>query len=809
MINNWLKIFLYQLKKNKLFTILNTLGLSLGIAGLIFAILYWNDEQSYNAWNPHKENVMHVVSHVSEDVYWPVTVACFEPFFKKDFPELEAYCYLDPWYRNELIQHKNRKAIVNILDAQKSFFEFFPFEFIKGSPKNTVPDQNSIALSEETAQLLFGNEEAIGKQVLYDSKTLVVRGIYKIEGKSSLQPAAVTNFMSLKMDGNFDQWGNFNHGLMLKLKNPSDAEKVSLKLKRLMSENRELKWAKEQGITLDEWKNQGGFQTQILLEPLENARLHSKVDGYAEGQGNYQFLMIMVGLSVLILILSIVNYINLATANAIQRAKEIGVRKILGASKSNIVKQFIFETVLITTFSILLALVIVELSLPYYNEFLGKSLIIHGSQFYLQLILIFLTVIIVAGIFPSVYVSNFETLKVLKGNFGRSKSGVWLRNVMLILQFGIASFFIIGSYIVYQQVNEMQTKELGFKGDQIIQIDYRNPYDYTQEGIEEKLLSRYFTIKQELSKVNGVKQVSTGSFSFGNGASSSSSFSHNQVTIQGQNMGVDFEMLNMMNITIVKGRNLSEKFATDTISSILINQTAEKMMNEKNALGKEIDWNGKKLKIVGIVSDFHLNGPHNEIPPMVFYHFKTIDWMIFNVNKIYVKVNPMEMEQAIAGIEKFWLKKVDGNYPFTYDFVDKHFARTYETYVKQKNLFSLLNVIVISIAMFGLFSLASYSIQRRMKEIAIRKTLGAETKTLLKDLSKQYIVFCLIGFLLALFPVYFLLGKWLENFVYRIDITLLPFIIGFVILLILTLIVVLSKAYQATKVDVLNYLKYE
>ena len=576
-----------------------------------------------------------------------------------------------------------------------------------------------------------------------------------------------------------------------------------------MSENRELKWAKEQGITLDEWKKQGGFQTQILLEPLENARLHSKVDGYAEGQGNYQFLMIMVGLSVLILILSIVNYINLATANAIQRAKEVGVRKILGASKSNIVKQFIFETILITTFSILLALVIVELSLPYYNEFLGKTLLIHGSEFYIQLILIFLIVIIVAGIFPSVYVSNFETLKVLKGNFGRSKSGVWLRNAMLILQFGIASFFIIGSYIVYQQVNYLQNKELGFKGEQIIQIDYRNPYDFTQEGVREKLLSRYLTIKQELSKINGVKQVATGSFSFGSGASSSSSFSYNDVTIQGQNMGMDFGMLDMMNIKIKKGRNLSEKFASDSISSILINETAEKMMNEKDVLGKEINWNGKKLKVVGVVADFHLNGPHNEIPPMAFFHFKTIDWMIFNVNKIYVKVNPEELETVKADIEKFWIKKVDGDYPFTYDFVDKHFARTYETYVKQKNLFSLLNVIVILIALFGLFSLASYSIQRRMKEIAIRKTLGAETKTLLKDLSKQYIVFCLIGFLLALFPVYFLLGKWLENFVYRIDITLMPFIIGFVILLILTLIVVLSKAYQATKVDVLNYLKYE
>ena len=809
MINNWIKIFLYQLKKNKLFTILNTLGLSLGIAGLIFAILYWNDEQSYNDWNPYKKNVMHVVSYVSQDTYWPTSVASFEPYLQNSFPELESYCYLNQWYFNEIIQYKNKKEITSIVDAQKTFFQFFPFEFVKGNSKNPLPDKNSIAISEETAEKLFGNEEPIGKQVTYSGRTLVVRGVYKIAGNSSLEPQAVTNLIDWKLADDKDQWGNFNYGLLLKLKNTSDSEKVALKLRRLMHENRELKWAKEQGITLDEWEKQGGFQTQILLEPLEKARLYSKVDGYAEGQGNYQFLMIMVGLSVLILILSIVNYINLATANAIQRAKEVGVRKILGASKSNIVKQFIFETVLITTFSILLALVIVELSLPYYNEFLGKTLLIHGSQFYIQLILIFLIVIIVAGIFPSVYVSNFETLKVLKGNFGRSKSGVWLRNAMLILQFGIATFFIIGSYIVYQQVNYLQNKELGFKGEQIIQIDYRNPYDHTQEGVREKLLSRYLTIKQELSKISGVKQVATGSFSFGSGASSSSSFSYNDVTIQGQNMGMDFGMLDMMNIKIKKGRGLSEKFASDSVSSILINETAEKMMNEKDVLGKEINWNGKKLKVVGVVADFHLNGPHNEIPPMAFFHFKTIDWMIFNVNKIYVKVNPEELETVKADIEKFWIKKVDGDYPFTYDFVDKHFARTYETYVKQKNLFSLLNVIVILIALFGLFSLASYSIQRRMKEIAIRKTLGAETKTLLKDLSKQYIVFCLIGFLLALFPVYFLLGKWLENFVYRIDITLMPFIIGFVILLILTLIVVLSKAYQATKVDVLNYLKYE
>ncbi len=316
-------------------------------------------------------------------------------------------------------------------------------------------------------------------------------------------------------------------------------------------------------------------------------------------------------------------------------------------------------------------------------------------------------------------------------------------------------------------------------------------------------------IKAEISKMKGVEQVATGAFRFGTADGSTSGFSYKGNSIQGRNMSVDFGMLEMMKIKIKEGRSLSEKFASDTISSMLVNETALKMMGEKNPLGKTIEWNGKKLKIVGVVKDFNLTGPQNKVPPMVFFHLKTIDWMMLNVNKIHVKVKGENMEQTIADIEKFWVKNVDSDYPFHYDFVDKEYARTYKEFVKQKNLFSLLNVIVILIALFGLFSLASFSIQRRMKEIAIRKTLGAETSVLLKELSKQYLVFCVIGFLMALFPVYYLLNLWLENFAFRIDISVIPFLIGFVVLLILTLIVVLSRAYQATQVEVLNYLKYK
>lgn len=805
MLKNWIKIFLYQVKNNKFFTALNILGLSVGIAALIFSILNWNNEQSYDDWNPEKEKVFQVMNKISADMIWVTNIAPLETYLKDD-SQIEEYCYFKNFYFDEIIEYKGKKEqIQKITDAQNTFFSFFPFQFIKGNIKMALPDNSSIALSEKTAKRIFGDEDPMGKQVQYSGRNLVVRGIYRIPGKSSIEPEAVTNLIDKNLADNKDQWGNFSFGLLLKLKDTSMTAAIKKKIENIYFEKKIKKEAIEEGVSVEEYVKKVGLN-KVILSQLKTARLHAPVSGYPEGKGNYQFLLIMLGLSILILILSIVNYVNLATANAIKRAKEVGVRKILGASKNNIIKQFVFETVLMTSFSVLVALVIVELSLPYYNEFLGKELIITGSQFYTQVILIFIVVVVLAGIFPAIYVANFETLKVLKGNFGRSKSGIWLRNGMLVFQFAVASFFIIGSYIVYQQVNYMNTKDLGFKGKQVMDIYYRRSDDEQNPKI---IYNRYATIKQQLQKIKGVESVSTGAFSFGNSSNSSSSFVYNDKVIQGQNMAVDFDMFDMMQIKIAEGRNFSTKLSSDTINSILINEVTQKMLNEKEPIGKEINWNDHKLKIVGVVKNFHLYGPQAEIPPMVFFHFKTIDWMSYNLNEVYIKVNPDNMEQTIADIEKFWTKNVDTKYPFKYDFVDKNFARAYESYVKQKNLFSLLNIIVILIALFGLFALASYSIQRRMKEIAIRKTLGAETKTLLIALSKQYILFCIVGFLIALFPVYFLLSKWLENFAFRIDITLLPFIIGFIILMVLTLIVVLSRAYQATRINVLKYLKYE
>ncbi|MXN90281.1 FtsX-like permease family protein [Flavobacterium sp. Sd200] len=808
MLKNWLKIFLHHLRVNAFFSALNVLGLSLGISGLIFAILYLNDEQSYNSWNPNKDNVFQSISVISEDMIWPHNVYPLAPFMDK-IPEIEEYCYLNNYYDKEIVAYGQKKVDLELLDTQKNFFSFFPFEIIKGNGTNPLPDSNSISLSEKAAQNIFGKEDPVGKEVKYTGRSLVVRSVYRIQGKSSYMPDAVINLIGItRLKGNEDQWGNFNFGLLLKLKNPEQIDIVKKKIENVLIENRSKKFAQQEGISLEEYlKKNGSMKT--IYEPLSMARLHSIVEGYPEGRGNYQFLLIIVGLSVLILLLSIVNYVNLATANAIKRAKEVGVRKVLGASKNNIIKQFLFEAVLTAFTAILVALVIVELALPFYNDFLSKDLALNSTQFYQQLILIFITVIVTAGLLPAIYVSNFEMLKVLRGNFSRSKSGIWLRNGMLIVQFAIASFFIVGSYIVYLQVNFMMNKDLGLNGEQVLEIVYHNPKVEPTQNDLKILYSHYEAVRDEIKKIKGVQGVAGGAFTLGADAGSSSGYTYNGKNIQGQNMATDFGFLNMMGMKIVMGREINDTFSSDTINSMMINETAAKMMNEKNPIGKEIDWNDKKLRIVGVVKDFHLTGPQNKIPPMSFFHLKTIDWMSYNLQKMYVKISPEAMPQAIADIEKLWTSKIDTEYPFSYDFVDKTYARTYLGYIKQRNLFSLLNGVVIAIALFGLFALASYSIQRRMKEIAIRKTLGAETIVLMKQLSIQYIVFCIMGFIIAALPAWILLEKWLENFAFRIDVSLMPFIIGFIILMLLTLAVVLGRAFAATRVNVLKYLKYE
>ncbi|MFH6998173.1 ABC transporter permease [Flavobacterium sp. FlaQc-57] len=809
MIFNWFKIFIYHLRQNKLFSFLNVLGLSIGVAGVIFAILYWNNENSYDQWNPEKENTYQVLNKIGAtgDI-WAASSIPFALTCKATIPEIESICFFDGWYYEDVIKHQNQKWMgKKIIVADYNFFDIFPFPIVKGAKKDILKEKNSVAISENEAKRIFKNEDPIGKILINDNKPYVIKSVYKIISPSSIEPNYV--FGGLLQENDINSWGNFNYSLMIKTKKGADANAVLKKMQNVNFVNRTLKDAKESGQTVEQYVKENG-EIEVILDQLATARLHGTKtpagSNFPEGKGNLQLLYIMVGLSILILTLSLVNYINLATASAIKRAKEVGVRKIVGASKRQIIAQFIFETAIIVVLAILFALAIVELSLPYYNNFLKKSLTMNGGEFYLQLIFIFGLVIILAGIFPAIYISNFETLKVLKGNFSRSKSGIWVRNSMLIFQFGIAAFFIIGALIVNSQVSYMMNKDLGFNGNQVISV----PFKFTDRT---KKTEKYFTTKQEILKLSGVEDVSTFAGSFGGSTNSSSGFTHNGIFVQPRNVEMDFGFLEMMKIKIVQGRDLSPKFASDTVSNWLVNETLVKRLGLKNPINTILTsgWGDEKgnmkFKIVGVVKDFHISGLQSKVPPMIFVTMKTLKWN--NFENIYIKVSPNNLAETLAKLKTYWEKNINPDYPFDYEFVNKGFAKTYEEQVKQKDLFFILNIVVIIIAIFGLFALASFSMERRLKEIAIRKTLGAETDVLLKDLSKQYIIFCLIGFVIGIIPAYILLQKWLENFAFRTGISTVPFGIALVSLLTLTLFIVLTKAYQVTKIDILKYLKYE
>ena len=369
MLKNWLHIFLFHIKNNKLFTILNVLGLSIGIAGLVFAILYWNDEKSYDDWNPDKNNIFLLVNQIDENTFWTSGSAPVGSNLKLKTPEVESYCYINGDYIKDMVRFGKKKILSDkILSAQKNFFEFFPFEFIEGSVNNALPDENSICLSEEMATQLFNDEPALNKEIDFQGAKLIVRGVYKLDKKSSYMPSCVLNSLDSQLKKFSTQWGNFHFTLLIKAKDSKAQNEISKIINQLYYDNMTVRFAKDRGISPKEYEEKYGM-SKPLLESLATIRLHTKTGGLAEGKGNYKFLIIMLGLSILILFLSIFNYVNLATATAVKRAKEVGVRKILGASKTNIIIQFIFETLLIVVFSILFSLVLVELSLPYYNDF--------------------------------------------------------------------------------------------------------------------------------------------------------------------------------------------------------------------------------------------------------------------------------------------------------------------------------------------------------------------------------------------------------------------------------------------------------
>jgi len=796
----WFKIFFRNSKKNWLNMSINMLGLTLGFAGLLIVLLYLNDEQSYNASNPNKEEVFRVIHKMSNGSTLPFSSSEEGPKYKEDIPEITDYYLSANWYYNTLVKVSGKEQFSeNIVQGSPSFFDFFPFKIIEGNADQFKESRNHIALSEEKAKSLFGEVSPIGKTLELFNRTFVVTTVYKIEGKHYYMPDIVTQY---NKQPEYKDWNNFG-GLSLFVKKTKEATIKDIEEKTLAVwyRNHVIPFSEKNNITPDEFIKEHGVTP--LFESIQNIRLKTVTWGAGpEGKGNYQLILIMLSLSVLLIIISCVNFINLSIASAAQRAKEVGVKKTLGLSKITLTRQYALEIVLQGVIAFVFSVLLVELILPSFNDLMNKDISILEIDVLAKIAVLTILVSVVIGSISAVYLSKFKTVEVLKGNVSRSKKGIFGRNIMLGIQFLISGFFLTGSIVINKQVGYMMDKDLGFKGEQVIMIPmnkYSNRY------------KNYLLAKKELVKHPNIEAVTSNLSIIGGGLGMGSMASYKDISVGASLDAIDYNFLDVMDIQILKGRGFKEEFASDTINKVIINETlAKKLTIYSDPIGKEITSSRTgKVFVIGMVKDYHVDGLDTEILPAIFHHWNNLSFAKNQFPMIQFKIKPTNVQETLDYIENYWNENIEQGYPFNPSFVNKRFAKTYQKYQNQQTLFLILTLVVIIVSLLGLFGLATLTIQQRLKEVAIRKTLGSSVKEIMFQLIKSFLKITLIASVVLIPIAYYFIQNWLDNFVYRIDMPILPFIITPIALTILVFMIVGLKAYNATKVDLIKYLKFE
>ena len=803
MLNKWLKIAFINYKKNWLSTFINLFGLTVGLTGFMLILMHWNDEESYEKWNPKKDNIYYFQTYnKKENTYGAAISVPLAENAKKRISEVEDFVLMTNTGSAYKMTTKYKTVYQdNGFAFSENFFNFFPFKLISGSYKNALKNDTDIIISKQTAQNLFGKTDVIGETIKINTANFIVTAVYELpEGNSQINP----NFVIKPADqlkNDKEQWGNFNYGCFFMLKKGADPRSFEKKFLDIIMLRAKLQ-SKGSGITPQQYIDMYG-PTDSLLTPLDKIKLHAKSTWF--GMPDFKTLLILFTLSVLIVILSAINFINLKTAQSSQRAKEVGVRKAIGSSKFSLILQFLLETFIICIMSYFLSLVLTEILLPSFNKFFNKEITMNDWRIYFYSLLMVLLVTLISGIIPAIYLSNFKAIETLKGNFSRSKHGIWLRNGILSIQLVISSFFIIGGLIVHSQVKYMMNKDLGYDGKQVYQINFN---EYGQ-----KPWLKYERLKAEMSKISGVESISYSEVPPGTYNFSSSNMDYMDTSIQAQHGSMDYDYLQFIGVKLLKGRWLNPKLASDTINTVLVNEAFVRKFGWTNdqAIKREIKpgFDYKPYKIVGIVKDFNIRSLKSEVEPIIFFHYRETEWKRFNMNNIQFKIKADDIDGTVNRLKDYWTSKVEQGYPFNGYFINKQFAKSFEKYQKQQTLFTILNAMVLLVALLGLFALSSLMIEQKLKDVAIRKTLGASESTLVFGLTKQFLWITAMAVFVSIPISFYLMNEWLKDFAYRIDMPVFPYVFSLVILFILTFAVVSIKAYRATKVNLVKYLKYE
>jgi len=790
MFKNYLKTAFRNLWKNKAFSLINIMGLALGLACSLLIMLWVNEEYKVDAFHKNDSQLYSVYEKQYRDGQvnaWHGGPGVMADEMKRVFPEVQ-YASNYAWNELSTFEANNKILKENGNDAGQDFFKMFTYPLLQGNATTALKTPTDIAISKKMAEDFFGSPaKAIGKTIRYQNrKDLKITAVFENVPKNSrARFDYMLNWQIFLEDHEWAKdWTNNGPVTLIMLRPGTNAQAFQNKISHF----------------LDNYNNEQTSHSYIRLgiQRFSDIYLHSNFDKRGElSGGRIQYVQLFSIVAIFILLIACINFMNLTTARSVKRAREIGIRKVVGALRLALIKQFIGEALLIVIIAVIISLALVVFILPQFNHLTSKEIVLpfNDSKFWLVIAALVIVTGFISGSYPALYLSSFRPVRVLKGTLKFSRSALWFRKGLVVFQFMLSIILIIGTIIVSRQVDFIQHTNLGYDRENLVYIP-----------LEGDLPGKYELFKDQAIKMSGIKsmtRMTDAPTDIHNGTSG--------VDWEGKdpNLDIDFgystvgyDYIKTMHLEMLQGRDFSKDFATDS-AGYIVNESALKIMGLKDPLGKPLTFWRKKGTIIGVLKDFHLNSLHTKITPLVLRLNENEDY-----GNALVRTAPGKTKEALAGLEKI-CKGLNPKFPFTYQFSDEEYQKLYASEQVVSQLASYFSFLGIFISCLGLLGLVLFTSEQRTTEFGIRKVLGASPLSLFNLLSKEFLLLVLIAVFIASPLAWMAMNKWLQNYEYRIDITLWIFVTAAILAILIALITISFQAIKAARANPVKSLRSE
>jgi putative ABC transport system permease protein len=790
MLKSILKTAIRNILKHLGYSILNILGLTLGITSALFLIIYVSNELSYDRYHEKADRIYRVSSKITEpddQFTWIFAQHPFGPQVVADYPEVQSFVRFIPFNRALFKYGEKEFNEERFFYADSTLFDIFSYKVLKGEVKSAMTEPKKIILTEKTAAKYFGKSDPIGKVLISGSNTFEVTGVIEdVPTNSHFRFDAIASRNNLpKQLGN---WGNFGVFTYLLFPEGTDVKAFEKKMQGM--------YDKYMKTIFESMK----IKIEYKLEPLTRIHLYSTNASEPEPTGSITYVYIFGIVAIFLVLIAAMNYMNLATARSTRRAREVGMRKVVGSFRGPLITQFLAESVIFTLIALIISLVLVIVLLPKFNMLAGRSFdlsIILSPAVILSLMGIIIIVGIFGGSYPAFFLSRFSPLTVLKGEITQGSAGSVFRKVLVVIQFAVSVMMIISTLIVFKQLNYLKTMDQGFDQKNVLALQLNN----------RQMVRKYPVLKEALLENPDIKYVTSTNTPVGEG---SGKVIFNVETDQGMTQKginfavVDHDFIETLKISIAEGRDFQKDMPSDTLRSVVVNETFVKRMGWKEPIGKRDelgDSNTIRAKVIGVMKDYHQTGMYNGVESLLLVYRP-------NNNVIYIKLDGKNTKSVISFIESRW-KEIFPDQPFAYMFLSERFNRQFEADEKRGLIFTMFTLLAIFIACLGLFGLASYMVEQRTKEIGIRKVFGASEGTILRLIARDFLILVTIGIAIAIPVAYYLMSSWLKNYAYRTKIGIPLLLLAALLTILITFLTISYKAYQASVMNPASSLKTE